>query len=295
MRLFEFMGALLIAGLSGAAFAADAPVQELYPFDIVGRIVNADNVAYDARTEIVMRARDADGKLLAQTWVRDPNRASPWNFVLEIPISSVRAPGYAMQGDVFQLSAKFGEKSYAGLIAPAEAKIGTPGDKLFLRIMLAEDRNGNGIADTYEETMLDEMWFLEIDGDYDPEADYDGDGQSNRAEYLAGTDPFDKDDFFRASTVGSSKSDVPKSTDLFAITFEANAGRSYGVVSSPELAETADGKRPDWRRTAFRLSHDAPEKANVSSLDARTWEVRTIYLLRDGDKRFFKVVQELEK
>ena len=286
---------LIFASIAGVAFAADVPVQELYPFDIVGRIVNADNIAYDARSEIMMRVMDAEGKLLAQTWVRNPDGVSPWNFVLEIPMSSVRASGYAMQGDVFQLSAKFGEKVYTGLIASEDAKIGAPGDKIFLRIMLAEDSNGNGIADTYEEAMRDEMWYLEIEGDYDPELDYDGDGQSNRAEYLAGTDPFDKDDFFRASAVSSRNSDVPEPTELFAVTFEANAGRSYGVVSSPELAETVDGKRPDWRRTAFRLSRDDPASANVASLDARTWEVRTVYLLRDGDRRFFKVVQELEE
>lgn len=295
MKILGLIVTVLIAVLSGGSFGADVPVQELYPFDIVGRIVNADNVAYDAQSEIVMRVRDADEKLHAQTTVRNPDGLSPWNFVLHVPMSSVRASGYAMQGDVFQLSAKFGEKVYAGLVAPADAKIGTPGDRIFLKIMLAEDANGNGIADAYEEAMRDEMWFLGIDGDYDPELDYDGDGQSNRAEYLAGTDSFDKEDFFRASAVSTSNSDLPESTDLFAITFEANAGRSYGVVSSPELAETSDGKRPDWRRTAFRLSRDASEKANVSSLDARTWEVRTIYLLHDGDSRFFKVVQELEK
>lgn len=286
---------LFFASIAGVAFAADVPVQELYPFDIVGRIVNANNIAYDARSEIVMRVRDADEKLLAQTTVRNPDGLSPWNFVLHVPMSSVRASGYAMQGDVFQLSAKFGEKTYSGLVAPADAKIGRPGDKLFLRIMLAEDRNGNGIGDTYEEAMRDEMWFLEIEGDYDPELDYDGDGLSNRTEYLAGTDPFDKDDFFRASAVGLPNSDVPEPTELFAITFEANAGRSYGVVSSPEVAETSDGKRPDWKRTAFRLSRDDLKQSTVTSLDARTWEVRTIYLLRDGDKRFFKIVQELDE
>ena len=67
------------------------------------------------------------------------------------------------------------------------------------------------------------------------------------------------------------------------------------AVPVAELAETADGKRPDWRRTAFRLSRDDPEEAKVSSLDARTWEVRTVYLLRQGDRQFFKVVLELEK
>lgn len=276
------------------ARAAATPVQELYPFDVVGRIVNAENVAYDASAQIMMQARNTDGKILAQTSVRNPSGLSPWNFVLSIPVSSAQAVGYAVKGGEFQLSAKFGNKVYSGLVADG-TEIGTPGDKLYLKIMLAEDANGNGIADSYEESMLDEMWYADIEGDYDPDADYDGDGQSNRNEYLAGTDPFDKDDCFRASALTLSKSEDPESPELFAVTFEANAGRSYGVVSSPELTETADGKRPDWQRTAFRLSRDDPHQANVSSLDARTWEVRTVYLLRQGDQRFFKVVQELDE
>lgn len=277
------------------ARAAVTPVQELYPFDIVGRIVNAENVAYDASAQIMMQARNTDGKLLAQASVRDPGGLAPWNFVLEVPVSSARAAGYAMTGDAFQLSARLGDRVYAGLVASDDARIGTPGDKLYLKIMLAEDANGNGIADSCEEMMLDEMWYADIEGDYNPEADYDGDGQSNRDEYLAGTDPFDRDDCFRASALTLSKSDAPESADLFAVTFEANAGRSYGVVSSCELAETADGRRPDWRRAAFRLSRDDPASASLLSLDSKTWEVRTIYLLRQGDRQFFKVVQELDE
>ena len=293
MKKWVYLLSLAFALLGAVA----APVQELYPFDIVGRIVNADNVAYDASAGIVMRVRDANGRLLAQTVVRDPGGNSPWNFVLEIPIASERAIGYAMTGDAFQLSAKLGDKVYTGLIASEDATIGKAGDRLTLKVMLAEDVNGNGIADSYEEAMLDEMWAAEIDGDYDPEADYDGDGVSNRAEYLAGTDPFDADDFFHVVNVAATESSGSgsPSTNLFAITFEANAGRSYGVLASSELTETADGAKPDWRRAAFRLSRDDADEVRVLSNDSKTWTIRTVYLLRQGDKRFFKVEQELDE
>ena len=270
----------LVLGVWCLVFAAGAgtldPVQELYPFDIIGRIVNADNIAYDATSGIRLFIIDKDGNRLVQSAVFTPG-TEPYNFLLQVPLASVRSPGYAMKGDPIQLTVLIGRVSYSGLLKPGEDAVGAPGSAVHLRILLAEDTNGNGIADSYEEAMLDEMWYHGIAGDtYDPEADYDGDGFSNRKEYFLGTDGFDPNDYFRATKIGGDASG-----DLFAIDFEANAGRTYAVKESPDLKA--------WKTAAFRLAPDSEVEVKAVSNSSQQWTTRTIYLLKDGGKHFYRV------
>lgn len=251
-------------------------VQELYPFDIVGRIVNAENIAYDATSGVQVFADDMSGRRLATTKVMTAGTLSPWNFVLEIPVADAPTPGYVTKGENVRLTALVGDRTYKATLDFGDQVIGDPGDAVCLRMMFAEDVNGNGIADSYEDAMLDQMWALGMSGDYDPDADYDGDGASNRAEYLAGTDPFLASDRFaaRAIDVGAE--------GFFGLEFEANAGRTYSVKESVDLK--------NWKRMDINLE-PAPDDVAVGYLStaAREWAVRTVYLLRDGPKHFYRV------
>ena len=273
MSLLFTFSLLLFTFLAGAA-TAPTPVQELYPFDIVGRIVNSDNVAYDATSGIRMFVTDKDGNRLVQSSVFTPS-TEPQNFVLKVPLASARSPGYAVKGDAIQLTALVDGASYSGFLKPGEDAVGAPGAAVNLRILLAEDANGNGIADSYEEAMLDEMWVRELGDTYDPEADYDGDGLSNRKEYLLGTDGFDPNDCFRTATADDA------SGEFFAVNFEANAGRTYAVRKSSDLK--------DWKSAAFRLSPDSESEVKAVSNSSQQWTTRTIYLLKDGGKGFYRV------
>ena len=251
------------------------PVEELASFNIVGRIANADNIAYDAMSGIRLFVIDKDGNRLTQSNVFTPG-TEPYNFLLQVPLATVRSPGYAMKGDAIQLTVLIGGESYTGFLKAGEDVVGAPGTAVHLRILLAEDSNGNGIADSYEEAMLDEMKSRGIGGTYDPEADYDDDGLSNRNEYLTGTDAFNKDDYFHATMVGGDASG-----DYIAISFKANAGRTYAVKESPDLKT--------WNPVAFRLTPDSEEEVKAVSSSSQEWTMRTVYLPKDGKNHFYRL------
>lgn len=146
-------------------------------------------------------------------------------------------------------------------------------------LAFATDANGNGVADEYEEMLGPDMAAEGIDGPYDADADYDGDGMSNRDEYYAGTDPFNAAD--RLAIVAL----TPKAkNDHTAVEFIIARGHSYAVKAGDNLASALE-------ETRFRTAPDASaatyERLNVAS----TYEATAVlYLLPDdATKKFIRV------
>ena len=259
-----------------SATAADQPTQALYPYVIAGKVVDYDNIAYDASSGITLTVRSAaTGLVLAQSTVKTQTSDSAYNFRLDVPVASAAATGYAVTGDTLTLTATDSANNvYSGFLTGEQATVGKAGDSTTVRVLLSEDKNGNGVADEYEEARLYEGMTLggvyNPSYVYDPAADDDGDGVTNYAEYLAGTDPFLATDYLRFT-------EAKFEGESFKVSFETNPGRSYKL---------SGGARPEKSAPGWQLRERIVN-------DSQTWGERTIYLIKNGDKCFYRLEVEL--
>jgi len=109
------------------------------------------------------------------------------------------------------------------------------------------DTDGDGLPDYWEiEHDLNPKSTLGDDG---ANGDPDGDGQSNRREFLAGTDPQNENDYFHIAS-------ITVATNGVAIQFQAAGGHSYSVLY-------CDGSPSGpWHKLA-----DAPASANSRQVE----------------------------
>jgi len=128
------------------------------------------------------------------------------------------------------------------------------------------DSDGDGIPDTYEVAH-----GMNPNDPTDAALDPDGDGQSNRAEYLAGTDPRNAASSLVASVVTTA------TPGLFAVHFNAIAGKTYTVKFKNDLSETT------WMKLGDVPAHDADAFVDVADPGSTT-----------QTHRYYKVVTPAE-
>jgi len=264
-----------------AVSAAQQPM-ELLPFAFSGRIVDYAHVAYDADTvvEIRIKAKDKDGTVLAKTKTRTGG-SSAYNYAIWVPLASQAIAGHVNVGD--EVDFEFVDpdgRIYTGLVPAANARIGNPGERARVDVILASDANHDGVADEYVETLEYLMWINGI-AEYDANADYDGDGQSNYAEYVAGSNPFDRTDKFSVREMA-----MEKGMDGYvAIRVFVSQGRFYTVKTTPSL----NAQEVDWKPTDFAVADPAAGLQGRISTGPSEVGYRTIFVKKEGRQRFWRV------
>ncbi len=269
----------LIAGLALlVAVVVHGVNMPMNPFTFVGRVMDAEHVAFDTNVTATVTALTADGVKLAQCQTYF-NAASKYNYRLVIQLTDSQVNGYSTVGSVLTIVVKdsYG-KIWTGLVSAADSTMLRSGGIKELNIVLADTSKGYGMDnDLYE--YLKALWE---DSDYwkegeafDVNKDYDGDGISTLQEAYAGTDPFNAEDCFKiidfkALTAGQNQ-------DRHKVVFTTRPGRVYTLQTASNLS---DGNA--WKDVEFSMSDESnsvPITVINVSREATPDPTTTVYLL----------------
>lgn len=148
-------------------------------------------------------------------------------FYVYLAASAVATAEIDSGGGKTQIGNLTNHASIGGFLATTPAQIATTTNKTGLIEVLYSagvptdpDANGNGLPDEWENTHFPGLTV-------DPDADDDGDGTTNRMEYIAGTNPRLASSAFKPN--GS------YSNGVFSMPLQTMAGRSYRVFATNDL------------------------------------------------------------
>ncbi|MBR1870502.1 MAG: hypothetical protein IJ802_01600 [Kiritimatiellae bacterium] len=270
---------LLFAALAvfGGAFAEDAALA-LPPFIITGRVVDYDCAGLESG-EVRIRKGSL---LLARGAVGAFGEDTAANYSVAVPMANINMANAAQEGESLSIEIDTGGAIYADanlVIAAA-----SPGRTVTLNLKAAVCTNTKGVADQY---LRDIRYDLEDMGlaasDYDPDADYDGDGVTNYEEYLAGTDAFDRSD---AGVKILSWREVEGNPDLMEATFLPGRGRAYSAERAG--VDGGDAMVFEHRPHQTDPAPGAPAKNYLVTGNSDP-EVHAVYLYKEGAASLYRL------
>lgn len=209
-----------------------------------------NTVVRDLGTTATVKAQRSDGTVIAKSDIGGSDEEG-YNFVLKIPVASASTEKACMVGET--LDAVF-EAEGETLEVPQALVVKSPTSVGVVTIYWNDVKEYINPSDgTVVEIPTDYIGeaqvYLEDEGmagEYDPWGDYDGDGASNYAEFLAGTNPFDATDYLRIRGFAAKEG-------RFALKFEHVGGHVYAVSSSNALAN------PEWAKRRVRKTSQGDE------------------------------------
>ena len=244
-----------------------------------GTAKNYRNEALTAKDEVRIQAVSEGGVVLADSNVVDPDGEGV-NFRLEVPVSSSASDKSAAIGDAPRcvVVSASGVRGAATETFPPILAASAVTNCTVVWSDAVSYTNGADVA-VVPSDYIDGITYLMVragKGEYDPWADWDGDGASNYAEYCAGTNPFDKSDFLRITGFTSSTREA-------VLTFEYVGGHLYALKAAKSLVN------PEWAATEFRAG-GAGRKTLYAAGDDDVGEA-TLYVTpaAEASQMFFKV------
>ena len=251
---------------------------------VKGTLKDWQNQVLTSTAAVTIQAVSTNGTVIASTTVANPT-ADGYNFLLQIPLSSKATDSTAAVGD--RLNCVLVQESGLSLaidpLVVGEANTVSSVTLAFVNMRSYTSEDGNttvNVPAEYVDTIAAWMEAYEVDGDYNPFADYDHDGSSNYNEYRAGTNPFDETDKLAITAYAA-----PRNA-LHSLSFEYVGGHVYGVATTLSLTNPAWATQP-VRKTETDAEHDQV----MPSADEEDVGVATIYVVpaEGATSQFFKL------
>ena len=252
---------------------------------VKGTLKDWQNKVLTSSAAVTIQAVSTNGSVIASTKVANPS-ADGYNFLLQIPLSSTATDSTAAVGDTMNCVLVQG-KDVSLAVDPLVVGDANAVSTVCLALIDTKSytaTNGTdttvSVASEYVDTIAAWMEAYEIEGEYDPFADYDHDGASNYDEYRAGTNPFDDTDRLAITAYTA-----PQNA-LHTLSFEYAGGHVYGVETTLSLTN------PEWTTQPVKKSETDAEQAQVMpSADEEDVGMTTIYVVpaEGATSQFFKL------
>jgi len=212
-----------------------------------------------------------------------------WNIVMNMGDSmeardnmEVRAEGTVIGADVDSLAGEFPYVTGTVVVTDGSLSLefsdngGSDNSWVITRLGLTRgddglDTDNDGVTDVFEQ-----IHYGHVTSNTDGTGDLDGDGSTDLAETIAGTDPTDSSSVFRILSSSSSLLDVEQNVEV-TLTWSSVPGREYTVLRNTTIDAIDSGS---WVEEASNIS------ASAGTMTSHSFQV-------SGDQYFFLIVADL--
>jgi hypothetical protein len=240
------------------------------------------SVVFSQEGKQLLRVPIESGSLLNQNYQfrlrMDMQRPGtvPYNDIVQNP------------GQQFTLSVRINDILYHPIEMSAPSAVGKPGQRVRLNLTLGVDSDGDGIPDAWKISQLyaagimpdDNGWSLDL---LPRDGDFDGDGISNYAEYIAGTYATDSTDYLSLKLVEKQQTSV-------RLSFYSIIGKTYSLEASSDMKNWLPVSH--YTRNPEAVAGEPPAPTPVPQLGYEATDTQAVEIfstLRSDTQTFYRL------